>query len=158
MSLLAQQLVPADAAKSAAPLNSGIVGRLAMVSAYDSLVETGAIGSLKRDIMLGSEDDVFFLCHITKWFRESAGEAGAREALPSTVRVVRELVDQGLCTLATWSGEGVSHRCLSASDSEVLDFVVQNDEPGRSCFDHFLVATDRGAAWVARYETLVREL
>lgn len=129
-----------------------------MVSAYDKLIETGAIASLKRDILLEAASDVFFLCHITKWFREDSGEAGAREAVPATVRVVRELVAQGLCTLAAWSGEGASHRDLNANDAELLELVLQNDQAGRSCFDLFLVATEQGREWVARYSKLVGEL
>ena len=71
------------------------------VSAYDSLVTSGAIGRLKRDIAVEASDDIYYVAHIRGWF-ERASHASSNAATESTVRVVRELVAKGFCNLATW--------------------------------------------------------
>lgn len=128
-----------------------------MNSAYDHLIATGAIGSLKRDILLEASEDVYYLVHLRNWFEE-AGEEGAAAATACTVRVVCELVGGGLCRLATWGGANGSIEGVDLSEGELAQAV----ESGRSAesrpFDYFLTATDAGHEWVARYRALVAEL
>jgi hypothetical protein len=53
-----------------------------MADAYDGLVKTGAIGSLKRDILLGAADDIYYLAHVRRWFGTASAEA-AKTAPPA---------------------------------------------------------------------------
>jgi len=54
-----------------------------MASPYDSLVDTGAIASLKRDILIEASDDIYYLAHIRRRFVEDAGAEAAKVATAS---------------------------------------------------------------------------
>ncbi len=124
---------------------------------YDDLVMSGAIGSLKRDIMLEAAEDLMYLCHVRHWFEKASADA-AKDATRHTVRIVTELIGANLCCLATFGEEVGSFEHLEKSRSEIQDAVEKYGLPGANAFDLFLVATERGKQWVARYNELVDEL
>lgn len=74
------------------------------LSYYDKLVQTGAIGSLKRDILLEASADLWFVDHVRSYFARDNG-GSVTDVTPCTVRLIRELVAADLARLATW-GDG----------------------------------------------------
>lgn len=126
-----------------------------MADAYDGLVKTGAIGSLKRDILLGAADDIYYLAHVRRWFGTASAEA-AKTATACTVRVVRELIEKNLCSLARWGKEKGSFEVVAKTPEELTELVDKTFDT--MPFDFFLIATDSGNQWVARYQSLVNEL
>ncbi len=129
-----------------------------MKEAYDALIKTGAIGSLKRDILLEASDDIEYLCHIQKWFNETAGAEAAKVATACTVRVVRELIAKKYCKLATWGKEKEPFDIVTKTEEELFEIVDKYNSSGKNPFDFFLISTEAGDQWVDRYETLVSEL
>jgi hypothetical protein len=123
------------------------------LSHYDRLVRYGTIGSLKRDVLLEASEDVWFLDHICKYFSEESGGAEA-DVIPCTVRLVRELVAANLTYLATWGLEG-SYVTILKTDTELVALI---ESLTAHPLEFFLVATESGKEWVARYKRLVGEL
>lgn len=125
--------------------------------AYDRLVETGFVGSLKRDVLLEASRDLEYVGAIRFAFIEAGAEA-AKCPDECAVELIRELTLKGLCSLATWAaGYGSAPRLLDATKSDVSDMVATSQKPGGP-FTYFLLSTDAGDDWVRRYETLVGEL
>lgn len=129
-----------------------------MPSEYDRLVETGAIASLKRDILLEASDELFYLVHIRRWFAETAGAEAAKVATACTVRVIRELSQKNLCHLATWGEEKGSFKAVEMEDDELSQLVERYKSFDAMPFDYFLIATEIGKGWVAQYRALAKEL
>lgn len=129
-----------------------------MANAYDRLVTTGAIGSLKRDIVLEAADDIYYLAHIRRWFAETAGSEAAKVATACTVRIVRELIDKNLCSLVTWGKEQGSFEGVEKTPEELFELIGKYRDFDEFPFDFFLIATESGRHWAARYEVLVSEL
>jgi hypothetical protein len=123
------------------------------LSHYDQLTETGAMGSLKRDILIGAADDLWFVDHIRKYFVEESGGSAA-DITPCTVRVIRELIAEHLVNLCTW-GPGGSHLSLHKTENEILEIVNSLDAHP---MEFFLDATRAGMEWVVRYRRLIDEL
>ena len=127
-----------------------------MPSAYDQLVQTGFIGSLKRDVLLEASRDLEYLDAIRHAFAE-AGDAANREATACTVQLIKDLTDKGLCSLATWSKDpGKRYERLHRTDAELVALV--SESALTHGFKYFLVSTESGDAWVGRYFELVRDL
>ena len=129
-----------------------------MASEYDSLVRTGAIGSLKREILLEAADDLYYLAHIRKWFDETAGKAAAQQATSLAARVASELIAIGLCSLASWDKKRVHIEAAEQDPEQLFALIDRYKSTHTMPFDYFLVATERGKEWVARYMALVNEL
>jgi hypothetical protein len=127
------------------------------VSVFDTLIASGAIGSLKRDIVVEASDDIYYLAHIRKWFEE-ASQDSAKAATACTVRLVRELVAKGLCRLATWGEDKGSIKMVNMSEDELTKLVEKYQAVTTFPFDYFLTATKTGDEWVARYKALLAEL
>lgn len=128
-----------------------------MADPYDSLIETGYIGSLKRDILLSAADDIEYLCHIRRDFDE-ASAAACEESPACTARVTQELISNGFCTLATWGKGDEEYEVLEKTSAELRTIAEHYTGYDSTCFDYFLIATQRGKEWVARYKKLVSEL
>ena len=124
-----------------------------MADAYDRLVATGAIASLKRDIVMEASADIYYLAHIRRWFAEKAGADAAR-----TVRLVGELRANDLCSLAIWGKEKGSFDAVEKTAEELLAHIDKYASFDTFPFDLFLIATERGRKWTARYQALVGEL
>ena len=91
-----------------------------MADAYDRLVATGAIASLKRDIVMEASADTYYLAHIRRWFAEKAGADAAHVATACTVRLVGELRANDLCSLAIWGKEKGSFDAVEKTAEELL--------------------------------------
>ncbi len=130
-----------------------------MADAYDDLVVSGAIGAFKADILLETARDVEYLAHIRKRFEEDHFSAeSAKAATACTVRIVQELIEKNLCSLATWiKGDG-SFEVVEKPPEELFELVGKYKSFDQFPFDFFLVATDKGKNWVTRYNTLLNEL
>jgi hypothetical protein len=126
----------------------------AATASYDALVKTGAIGSLKRDVLLEASRDLEYLGSIAARLADM-GSAAKPEVIPNTVRPVEELVVAGFCQLATW-GEDKQPKFLNASSDEITSLVERS--VGQEPFIFFLWITDNGDEWVSRYDKLVSEL
>ena len=124
-----------------------------MPDVYDALVNTGFVGSLKRDVLLEASRDLEYLGSIRSEFVK-AGEDARVAATACTVRLVEDLLKRGLCVLATWSRERDGSHEVLRTDPERLTALVDADEP----FAYFLVTTQAGDAWVDRYLALVQEI
>lgn len=122
-------------------------------SHYNRLVRTGAIGSLKRDILLEASVDLWFVDHVRSYFaRENGGSD--ENVIPCTVRLIRELVATDMARLAT-CGKGGAHVSVQKTDEELLALV---ENLSAHAFEYFLAATEPGVDWVAQYKRLVSEL
>ena len=123
-------------------------------ASYDALVKSGAIGSLKRDVLVEASRDLEYLSTIASCFPQMSA-AAEEEAIPNTVRLVEELIAAGLCQLATW-GQDREPQILTQTRDEITALVERSvrDEP----FMFFLWITETGEAWVACYEKLISEL
>jgi hypothetical protein len=121
------------------------------------LIETGAIGTLKRDVLLEASEDFYYICHIQKWFEEEAGASAAKEATACTVRVAEELIVRSFCGLATWGPEGVHQRVERSSD-ELTMILQSHSSRDSNLFDFFLVTTEKGNQWVKRHKRVINEL
>ena len=126
----------------------------AATASYDALVKTGAIGSLKRDVLLEASCDLEYLASIASRFGDM-GAAAKPDVIPNTVRLVEELAAAGLCRVATW-GEDRHPKFLNPTSDEIASLVERS--VGDDAFIFFLWATDAGKAWVSRYDKLVSEL
>ena len=127
--------------------------KYAHLSHYDRLIETGAIGSLKRDALLDATCDVRFLDHIQAFFARESGGSPA-DVAPCTVRLIRELIAEGFVTLCTWGKDG-AHQPLQKTDDELVMLVASLEAHP---FEFFLHGTQAGMDWVVRYRRLVGEL
>lgn len=127
-----------------------------MPSAYDELVKSGCAGSLKRDILLEASADLEYVSSIHHQFTD-ASAAAARDAVACTVILINELIARGLCSLATWSDDGTDPTILNTSQYDLVA-IVSDSIRSKNVFMYFLLASDAGRAWVARYEALVAEL
>lgn len=126
-----------------------------MTSEYDALVKTGFVPAMKRDVLLEATRDIEYVCHIVADFRTGSAEA-EREAIPCSVRLIEELIAGGLCELGVFSGEPDKYPdALEVTHEELVAIVARSDE---NAFEHFLVTTERGQEWVARYLELLSEL
>lgn len=119
---------------------------------YDRLVKTGAIPSHKRDILLEATADLWYVEHVYNRFTEQSNVPNI--AAPCTVRLIQELIAKGFVQLATW-GEGGAHTAIQ-KDTDELKFLIE--ELNRHPFEFFLIATDFGKNWAARYRDLTNEL
>jgi hypothetical protein len=129
-----------------------------MPSEYDTLVETGFVGSLKRDVLLEASRDLEFVEHILHEFT-NAGEAGRHTRIACAARLVEDLTGSGLCRLATWSStpeEGHEPRDKNHAELLTLFESLATSQENRNAY--FLVTTQLGDAWVDRYLRLVGEL
>ena len=125
---------------------------------YERLLKTGAIGRLKRDILLEAKDDIFYLTHVLKWFEEDSGIA-AGESLDCTLRLVGELIDRKLCTLAEWGPkDGPLTVSIALSTEDLRQYLDGSRRDAARVFALFLVTTAEGEQWVQRYDALVAEL
>lgn len=129
-----------------------------MTTAYEALIRSGAIGSLKRDILMEAADDIWYLCHIHSWFQEDAGSEVALIADEGTVRVVEELIHNNFCSFATWGADSQANEAIKPDHDELLALVRHIILPDSNPFEHFLIATDKGKDWVRRHRDLVNEL
>jgi len=129
-----------------------------MSYSYDDLVKAGTIGYMKADILLEAERDLYYIAHIIKDFMENRGIKDAEAANNSTFQIVNELISQDYCSLATWGKVKGSFEKLTPSHEELRKLIAQYQEPSTFPFDVFLIATDKGKEWVARYEKLIKEL
>src|SRR5947209_3275302 len=127
-----------------------------MSSPYEELLASGAIGSYKRDVMLEADRDLEYLGNIRIRFAHS-GERAAAVATECTVRLVDELIGQGLCVLATW-GEDKEAQIIERSTGELVRIVEGLALPDAATWKYFLLTTDLGREWVRRYDKLVEEL
>jgi hypothetical protein len=125
--------------------------------AYEQLVKTGAIGSLKRDIMIESSQDLYYLWAIRHWFTEASAEA-SKNASACALRVVRELTSNGMCRLATWGTKEGTFDDVSMSDDDLIAHFERYTSSDHNPFDIFLLTTDVGNEWVRKYEQLVADL
>ena len=121
-----------------------------MADAYDRLVATGAIASLKRDIVMEASADTYYLAHIRRWFAEKAGADAAHVATACTVRLVGELRANDLCSLAIWGKEKGSFDAVEKTAEELLAHIDKYASFDTFPFDLFLIATERGRKWTAR--------
>ena len=129
-----------------------------MPTAYESLVGTGFVGSVKRDVLLNASSDLEYLAAIRGQFLE-AGDEARFAATSCAVQLVEELVAMKLCVLATWdSGYGGEHVPVQMTGTELVEGVEECAQRDSNPFKYFLVATEAGAAWVERYMELVDEL
>lgn len=126
-----------------------------MSDAYDVLVRTGFVGSLKRDVLIEASRDIEYLSHIRSRFQH-AGKAAQEAANDCTVRFIEEMTEHGLCVVARWSKEEKSgHKVIECDRAKLEEFLDEaNDEPWAS----FLVATDTAREWLRRYFELIAEL
>ncbi len=69
---------------------------------YDELIATGYIGRIKRDVVIEAADDLMYLCHIQKNFEDTGISDNATSAA-FTIRLATDLLDKGLCQLATFA-------------------------------------------------------
>jgi hypothetical protein len=124
------------------------------IASYDALVKTGAIGSLKRDVLLEGSRDLEYLAAIASRLGQMS-TAAKSDMIPNTVRLVEELIAAGFCRLATW-GDDKRSKFLDHTGDEITSLVERSirDEP----FIFFLQTTEAGDAWVARYDKLISEL
>ena len=129
-----------------------------MSYSYNDLVKFGTIGYMKADILLEAERDLYYIAHIRKDFVENRGIKDAEEANHSTFKLVRELISQDYCSLATWSKGESSFEKITLSQEELRELIAQSDEPNVNPSIYFLIATEKGKQWVARYESLIAEL
>jgi hypothetical protein len=125
---------------------------------YDELIATGYIGRIKRDVVIEAADDLMYLCHIQKNFEDTGISDNATSAA-FTIRLATDLLDKGLCQLATFAAPPGSTIAVPGSREELIRAIeiqvaARNSEP----FESFLEATPQGEEWVARYKKLVDEL
>jgi len=123
-------------------------------ASYDALLKTGAICSLKRDVLLEGSRDLEYLAAIASRIEQMSATAKT-DVIPNTVRLVEELTAAGFCRLATW-GDNKCPKLLDHSADEITSLVERSirSEP----FIFFLQTTEAGDAWVARYDKLISEL
>ena len=125
---------------------------------YNDLLKAGTIGYMKADILLEAERDLYYIAHIRKDFVENRGIKDAAEANNSTFQIVNDLVNQDYCSLATWGKVKGSFEKLTPTHEELRTLVAQYQEPSTFPFDVFLIPTEKGKEWIARYEKLIKEL
>ena len=122
--------------------------------AYKTLVESGFVGSLKRDVLLKAEADVAYLYWIRREFDEAGAEARATASV-CTVTFVNEMISHGVCELATWPPVGDSRYCVPVemSREDLVSVLEQYSDT-----DYFLVTTESGTDWVRRYFDLLSQI
>lgn len=128
-----------------------------MSNAYEALVKSGFVGSLKRDVLLEASSDLEFVSAIPAMFAHASDDAH-REAIACAVRLIDELIAKGLCSLATWSGEPESGPVVVRRSHAELEALVAESSESQHRVEYFLLSTTAGDQWVRRYEKLVGEL
>ncbi len=128
--------------------------RARRTASYAGLVRSGAIGSMKRDVLLEAERDLVYVTTVHHEFTQ-AGEAARADAIANTVQLIEELIASGHCRLATWGIGTPQHRLLD-EDTQGIHRLVERGVQDRHCvWEVFLVATPESAAWVRQYIDLV---
>jgi hypothetical protein len=115
-------------------------------ASYDALVKAGAIGSLKRDVLLEGSRDLEYLRAIASRFGGMSSEAKP-DVIANTVRLVEELIGAGFCRLATW-GEDRRPKFLDHTGDEIASLVE------RSIRDELLFSSSRPQRPVMRMTIL----
>src|SRR5262249_30574883 len=87
----------------------------------------------------------------------NAGKDAKGAATACTVRLVEDLLQRGLCKLATWSELRDAEYERMELDHPALTALV-DALPRTGPFAHFLTCTEAGDEWVQRYSALEREL
>ena len=128
-----------------------------MPSAYEQLVKSGFVGSLKRDVLLEASVDLEYVGAIRSRFA-NAGDHARREAVTCTVQLISELIAKDLCSLATWSKVPDSGPVVVTRSHRELECIVAESSERDHTFEFFLLSTAAGDHWVGRYEALVGEL
>ncbi|NET50060.1 MAG: hypothetical protein F6K09_15340, partial [Merismopedia sp. SIO2A8] len=85
---------------------------------YKGLVKSGAIGSLKRDILLEAAVDVDYIVHIYSRIKTFSFEATSH-TVDLTFQVVKDLCTKGLCNYAMWGDGPDSIERLQIADSQL---------------------------------------
>jgi hypothetical protein len=128
-----------------------------MSQTYSQLVKTGCVGRIKRDVLLEAAYDLEYIGGIINHFEDAGNEARA-DATNCAIALISELVDKGLCFLATWSvGYGSKPLIIRKTQVELESLLIESKD-GDHCFDCFVIATSLGKEWVERYNVLVSEL
>lgn len=96
--------------------------------------------------------DVGHLFELHHWFVLHGG--GEASATPFTVRTVTELIHQDLMVLAVYENDGRFVQ-IEPSTADIAPLVEGLSNSGPT---YLLSATEKGRAWVARYDALLREL
>lgn len=111
-----------------------------------------AVEAAKEQALRESVRDVAFLYETRAWFVRNGG--GETTATAFTVRAITELISEGWVNVATW-GTGGSILPVDATTEELQGIVSELDQTGPA---YFLVPTQKGREWVARYNDLLLEL
>ncbi|MDT7042770.1 hypothetical protein [Candidatus Nitronereus thalassa] len=122
---------------------------------YDDLDKGWTIVHLKRDVLLEAVRDVWLLDHIKCEFEEELNVAPDK-VTQYTVRFILELIKSKFVRVARWDKEDQEIE-LDLSPAELEDLIENLDHPSFS-LQTFLTATEKGCAWVSRYEDLIKEL
>lgn len=124
---------------------------------YAFLVRSGAVGSMKREVLLEAERDLVYLTAVHHEFTE-AGSASRADAVANTVQLIEELIASGHCLLATWGTEPSKPNILHEDTEGIRRLVVRGVEDRIHVWDTFLWSTPRGDAWVRQYLDVVEDL
>ncbi len=125
-----------------------------MSKAYRGLVDTGYVSSQKRDILLEASRDVEYIQNTPSRFFEAGADAH-RDRIGCAVLLIDELIQMGLCSLATY--EKGKPKVIERTSAELAVLLTEGEEM-QHVGEYFLVATTMGKEWVRRYEALVGEL
>ena len=129
-----------------------------MSTTYSDLVQLGVIKHFKADIIVEAARDLYYLSHIRKNFTEQRGINDHKEATNGTVKIVIELINQNYCNLATWGKEQGNIEQIKMTDDELYNAIYEYEMTKTFPFDFFLIVTEKGKEWVARYKSLINEL
>ena len=113
---------------------------------------------MKADIILEADRDLYYISHIQKDFTENRGIKDTEEANNCTLIIVSELISRGYCSLATWGKEKGSFDKIILGQEELLKLIARYNDSHTFPFDFFLITTEKGKEWVARYMQLLQEL
>jgi len=125
---------------------------------YDDLVKMDAVKYVKEDILIEAVRDLYYLSHIKQTLLEERGLREDKEATIGTVKIVTDLISQNYCYLATWGKEKGTFEEVTMTPRMLQKLIDQYQKPKVFPFDYFLLPTEKGKEWVARYETLLDEL
>jgi hypothetical protein len=114
---------------------------------------------MKRDVLLEASRDLEYIGALPARFFD-AGAGSDREPIDCAVDLIEELVDMGLCHLATWSPKGVASKTIviQRTRAELAAHLAEMESDSLHVFEWFLLATSLGDEWVRRYLSLVGEL
>lgn len=133
------------------------------VAAYNALIESGFIGSQKRDVLIEATDDNYDFGLVHSLFLFHAGAAARASATACTILLIEELVEQDLCAILPSSScyidlESPDGTPVKLSHEELVRVVERYADPKNIDFDYCLVATESGRDWVRRYYELLSEI